>query len=37
VAGHHLNKAFKKGATPEAVAIVGLGQLPAGQLLRTRH
>ncbi|KAK1677464.1 hypothetical protein QYE76_038312 [Lolium multiflorum] len=33
----HLGDAFKKGAAPEAVAIAGLGQLPAGQPPRTRH
>jgi hypothetical protein len=27
----HLGDAFKKGAAPEAAAIAGLGQLPAGQ------
>nr|XP_051202551.1 uncharacterized protein LOC127316180 [Lolium perenne] len=27
----HLGDAFKKGAVPEAAAIAGLGQLPAGQ------
>jgi hypothetical protein len=34
---HHLGDAFKKEATPEAVTITGLGQLPTGQPPRTRH
>jgi hypothetical protein len=37
MARHPHGDTFKKEAAPEAVAIAGLGQLPAGQPPRTRH